>query len=440
MFLEAFDARYFDYISKEPEKYAASRKEYFEALEERGFKHHGEYIPSYFHPYVLDQKQFKAVARHGETMAELLFKLYELFFAKEDIRQLFDFHPSLMEWMEAKPGYDIPVPVSRYDAYYDPAKATMMFNEFNADGTSGMNEANTMEEAFLATPLGEKLGREFDLYNCELRKNVLNVLLENYRKAGGTKATPNIAIVDWKESASPEEFAALYKTFNAEGYPTVIADPRELTYEEGILSFGAFPIDLVYRRVVTVELIERRDEAKAFLQAYMEGKVVTVGSMRTEIIHSKIIFCLLSDPAYSKYFTPGEQRFLKDHIPWTRKLSLKDSGLLRNVLREKDSLMLKPHNGYASRGHIVGQDCTQAEWEENVRRLADTNYIVQEKIPAPEKLLVTEGTLPGETLKVNLACYVFNGQLAGFYTRVSPKVIITTLSGGALIPTLVSRK
>jgi hypothetical protein len=43
-------------------------------------------------------------------------------------------------------------------------------------------------------------------------------------------------------------------------------------------------------------------------------------------------------------------------------------------------------------------------------------------------------------MKVNLACYVFNGNLAGFYTRVSPKVVISTLWGGAEVPTLVSRR
>lgn len=436
--MKNFDTRYFEYIRREPGAFASSRERYFQELDNRGFKYHGEYIPSYYHPYVLDQKQFKAVAKHGEIMAELLFKVCDLFFAKEDIRRLFDFHPALLEWMEAKPGYDTPVPVSRYDAYYDPAKDTMVFNEFNADGTSGMNEANTMEEAFLATPLGKRLVGEFRLYNLELRKNVLNVLLTNYRKAGGEKSTPHIAIVDWKESASPEEFAALHRTFNGEGFPTVIADPRELEYKEETLFFGDFPIDLVYRRVVTTELVERREEAKDFLEAYRDGGIITVGSVRTEIIHSKIIFCLLSDPAFGKYFTPGEKKFLKEHIPWTRKLTLEDPELIRAVLREKDSLMLKPHNSYASRGHIVGLECSRQEWEKSIKLLADTNYLVQEKIPAPEKTIVTGESLPGEILKVNLACYVFNGKVAGFYTRVSPNVVISTLMGGALIPTFVS--
>jgi glutathionylspermidine synthase len=439
--LEKFDARLLEYIMKQPQEYRESRRQYHEELENRGFTYHGESIPSFFHPYVLDQKRFQAVKKHAEIMAEILFKVYELFFAREEIRNILDFPPALLEWMQVQPKYDTPVPISRYDAYYDPVKDTMMFNEFNADGTGGMNEANTMEEAFLATPLGDKLAKEFDLYNCELRKTVLQVLLENYRKAGGTKTHPNIAIVDWKESATPEEFAALYETFTREGYPVVIADPRDLTYEpeEDVLRCGDFVIDLVYRRIVTVELVQRRDEAEAFLQAYMNNSVVTVGSVRTEIIHSKKVFCLLSDPAYAHYFSPGERKFLEEHIPWTRKLTSQDSSLLHKVLDNKDALMLKPHDGYASRGHIVGQDCTPEDWEGHIKRLVDTNYLVQEKIAGPEKVFYTDGTLPGKLLKVNLACYVFNGKLSGFYTRVSPHVVISTLWGGAEVPTIISK-
>lgn len=437
--MEKFDARLLEYIKNQPGEYADSRQQYYDALEKRNFKYHGEMIPTLFHPYVLDQKHFQAVKKHSEIMAELLFKVYDLFFVHEEIRNLLDFHPGLLEWMETKPGYDTPVPISRYDAYYDPAKNTMMFNEFNADGTSGMNEANNMEEAFLDTPLGDKLAQEFQLYNCELRKTVLQVLIENYRQTGGTKPHPQIAIVDWKESASPEEFSALYKTFTDEGYPVVIADPRDLTYQDGVLSCGDFAIDLVYRRIVTVELVQRRDEAQALLQAYKNNSVVTIGSVRTEIIHNKKIFCLLSDPTYAHYFSPGEQKFLEEHIPWTRKLNSGDSSLLRQILSNKDSLMLKPHDGYASRGHIVGQDCTPAEWEEHISRLLDTNYLVQEKIPGPEKIFYTDAGLPGELLMVNLAGYVFNGRLSGFYTRVSPNVVISTLLGGFEIPTLVSR-
>lgn len=438
--MEAFDERLFEYARKYPAEFRQHMAEYFRQLEEQGVTEYGHVVPSYFHPYVISQRQFREIATHTETMAEILFKVCELFMVKEDIRQLFSFDPELLEWMQTPPGYEMPIPVSRYDGYYDPRNNTLMFNEFNADGTSGMNQTNTVEEIFLDNPLGESLGNEFSLYRCDLRQGVLETLLSNYRKAGGNKETPNIAIVDWQECASMEEFEALKTAFVSKGFPTVITDPKELSYREGTLWVGDFSIDILYRRLVTVDLLERREEAREFLRAYTDRKVCTIGSMRTEVAHSKIIFCLLSDPVYSKYFSPAERSFLAEHIPWTRKLSSGDPELLRTVLKEQNSLLLKPHNAYASKGHIVGQDSTREEWEDHVRRLADTNYLVQEKIPAPEKELITTDRLEGETRKVNLGTYVFNGKLSGFYTRVSPRVIITTLNSGALIPTLISRR
>ena len=437
--MKDFDSRYFAYAGKHPGEFAGQAGEYLRQLENRGVTEHGHVVPSYFHPYVISAKQFQDIALHTETMAEILFKVCHLFLLKEEIRDLFAFDPELLEWMQVQPGYDMPVPISRYDSYYHPRENRLIFNEFNADGTSGMNQTNTMEEAFLENPLGKKLAEEFGLYHCDLRQQVLEVLLENYRKAGGSKETPHIAILDREDCASPEEFEALKNTFLKRGYPTVIADPRELTYTEGTLFAGEFPIDIVYRRLVTVDLLGHREEAGTFLRAYTEGKVCTIGSLRTEVVHSKIIFCLLSDPAYHKFFTPAERDFLGAHIPWTRKLSLKDPALVRTVLSNKDSLLLKPHNAYASRGHIVGQDSTQEEWEEAVKRLSDTHYLVQEKITAPEKELITGNGLPAELRKVNLGTYVFNGKLSGFYTRVSPHIVITTLRNGALLPTLVSR-
>jgi len=436
--VEDFDTGYFEYAEKHPGEFSPAMEDYFDQIEIRGVTEYGHPVPSCFHPYVLSEKQFREIAVHTETMAEILFKVCHLFMVHQEIRDLFEFDPDLLEWMEVKPGYDMPVPVSRYDGYYDPAKNSLVFNEFNADGTSGMNQTNTLEEIFLDNPLGKKMAERFGLGFRDLRDQVLEVLLRNYRKAGGAKTRPNIAIMDFRETASPEEFEGLKKAFSAQGYGTAIVDPRDLTYEKGVLAAGGLPIDILYRRLVTVDLLERREEAGPFIKAYKEGNVCTIGSLRTEVVHSKIIFCLLTDPAYKRFFTPAERNFLADHIPWTRKLTLSDPELLRAVLDEKDSLMLKPHNAYASKGHIVGQDCSQEEWEESVRRLADTCYLVQEKIPAPGKEFITpQGSR--EFLKINLGTYVFDGKLSGFYTRISKEVVISTLRKGYVVPTLISR-
>ena len=62
-------------------------------------------------------------------------------------------------------------------------------------------------------------------------KALLDALVADYREFGGKKEKPNIAIVDWKGVSTVSEFEILQEYFKAEGYRTIIADPRELEYD-----------------------------------------------------------------------------------------------------------------------------------------------------------------------------------------------------------------
>src|SRR4029450_12120498 len=89
---------------------------------------------------------------------------------------------------------------------------------------------------------------------------LLAALLESYREWGGRASPPVVAIVDWKEVPTWTEFELLRDAFLFEGAPTPICDPRELSFEGGVLRAGGQPIDLVYRRVLINDLIARADE------------------------------------------------------------------------------------------------------------------------------------------------------------------------------------
>lgn len=435
--VEQFDRQFKSWAQREPDLFQTSRREYFQRLAQSEAKVHGEVIKSYFHPYVLSSQEVENIRRQAETMAQLIAKAGKLWFTEEEVRKLYNFDPRLEEAMEVSPGYETLVPIARYDGFYNREDGSLVFCEFNADGSSGMNETNTMEEAFLATEVGQKFQAQFGLEYCELRRSLLHTLLSNFHEGDRGDKEPNIAIVDWEGIGTIHEFRALQEVFQEQGYATVICDPREVEFRAGQLWYRDFPIQLVYRRVVTTELLERWEEVQDFIGAYRAGAFIMVGSLRTELAHSKLAFCLFSDPAYSKYFTPQEREFLAAHIPWTRKLT-SDPELFREAGAKKDQLVLKPFNSYGSRGVIVGSDCSQSRWEDYLRKYADRNYLVQEKITIPEKKFLTA---PGkeEKLKINLSTFLYNEKLAGFYTRVSQDEVITTNRGAALVPTLVSK-
>src|SRR6185295_11025012 len=130
---------------------------------------------------------------------------------------------------------------------------------------------------------------------------------------------PNIAVVDYKGLPTQREFELFKEYFESRDYPTTIADPRELEFKDGKLYSKDFKIDLVYRRVLTTELLEKVDECRAFVDAYKSGAAVFVNSFRTKYVHKKMLFAVLTDERHQHYFSPAEQEGIRKSIPWTRK-------------------------------------------------------------------------------------------------------------------------
>ena len=80
-------------------------------------------------------------------------------------------------------------------------------------------------------------------------ERLLESLLNTFREWGGT-GLPNIAILDWTDLPTADEFVLLRDFFVSRGVSTIICSPEQLEYEKGTLRCGEFPIDLVYKRVI----------------------------------------------------------------------------------------------------------------------------------------------------------------------------------------------
>ena len=93
---------------------------------------------------------------------------------------------------------------------------------------------------------------------------LLAALLESYRDWGGTASPPTIAIVDWRDVPTWSEFELLRDAFVEAGVPTVVCDPRDLTFEGGVLRAEGRSIDLVYRRVLINDILARPDDCAAW--------------------------------------------------------------------------------------------------------------------------------------------------------------------------------
>ena len=149
---------------------------------------------------------------------------------------------------------------------------------------------------------------------------VLDGLLKAWR-AAGRRSRPTILITDYDHLPTVPEFLTLRDHFIANGFDAVYEDPRALTFEGGRLWAKGKAIDLVYRRVLTNEFLEKEAEVKALFDAYEAQAVVMVNPFRSKTAHKKACFALLSgDHLGTDWMTREEQAVVERTIPWTRKV------------------------------------------------------------------------------------------------------------------------
>ena len=414
--------------------FEASYHEYFRMVAEACKKVESDPLPSLFHPIIVSEETLQSLKQQSEQMAAILEKMIGLYLKHKKIQSFFNFPKELHEWICIDPGYNIKIPISRYDGFWDGTH--FEFCEFNTDGTSGMDEINTLDEAFLATDLGKEIAHKHNSKNFNLRKSTLDILLKCYKDFGGKKDKPNIAIVDFSELATMAEFRSLKNYFSNKGYPTEICDIRNLKLRNNELYHNSFKIDLVYRRAVTDDMFPRRNEIKEFLKGYKEHAACVVGPLRSHIAHTKLLLTFLTSTTAEKYFSEEEIKFINNHIPWTRPLS-NDSALINKIISNKDNYFLKPHNANSGKGVYAGEELDTESFKKVIRQILDNKkprYLVQEKIQIPTDYFVTNDKKTLRKYKINIASYVFENKLLGFFTRVSTNSVINTDRGALALP------
>jgi len=304
-------------------------------------------------------------------------------------------------------------------------KDNFKFCELNTDGSSAMNEDNTIAKILLESKAMEDIKNGYEFINRELIDKWVDESLKLYEKARFREGNPNVAIVDFKESATTYEFIEFKKAYERRGLKAFIADPRDLVYRDKKLYYDDTRIDLIYRRIVTFELIEKFNEAEAFIKAYKDKSVVTIGSLRSQVAHNKIFFKVLHDDDIKYLLKNEEIDFIKEHIPYTGIFG-GEKHVFNEVLANKDKYVIKPMDMNASQGVMIGRDLDSSTWIEGLEKAFNNNYIFQEFVePFEREFVVYEEGLKKKNLKYLVGVFLYNRKYAGMYTRVSENNLIS---------------
>jgi len=383
-------------------------------------------------PQLLTSRRYEQAVSAAEGVASALAALEKAVLQDAELRRELGLESEEERLAMADPGFKFSSPSVRLDSFF---ADEVRFVEYNAESPAGMAYSDNLTDVFKQLPVMKAFRKRFRGKFLPTRRRQLRAMLHAFRQWGRSE-TPVIAIVDWEGLPTAPEFE-MFKTFFEEaGIKTVICDPRTLEFRRGKLYAGGKAVNLVYRRVLTSELLARGDDTLALREAYVAGAVCVVNSFRAKLLHKKMSLALLSDDRYQRLYTPAQQAAIRRHIPWTRRVRPE---LAAQIARRRKTMVLKPNDEYGGKGVVLGWTVDQAEWEAAIEVAITESYVVQEAVEIPRVAfpVVLDG-LHYLDLAVDLDPYLFDGRARGFMTRVSAAALLNVTAGaGSVVPTFV---
>lgn len=460
---------YIDLVKENRSEYYDDFLKFKKSVEKSKAIYKGKPIPVTYQGFLFSEKDLENFKSYSETMIEIGRKVTKKYLEDEEFRKKFNFSRELEGLILVDPGYDMPVPICRYDIFYN-GDDDFVFCELNTDGSSAMNEEREITSRLLKTKamrdfsqkygykleqfeLFDSLVEEFESlyrdikeksfkpeeisYGCGLDEMFFDKDENGFYKSRFDYIRPKVAIVDFVDKGTSAEFEEFKDAFQKRGLECKIVDPRDLEYKNGRLVYKDFEIDLVYRRAVTKDILDRYSEISDFIEAYKAGAFIMFGSFRSQLMHSKLIFQILKDENRLEIFDDKERKFIKDHIPNTKKLiSYED---YKELLENKDRYILKPYDGYASQGIIVGKDMSVEAFEESLKKIKPNTYIYQEFFSVettPFVVFGENGNLHVEEFSHVIGLFSYCEKFKGMYSRIGQKSIISGASTYFMAPNI----
>ena len=129
---------------------------------------HHRVVACSFIPRLFNRKTYDTMKETAETAHRILVKVIERYLADPEYRRAFDFDPRLEELILLPRGYDSVLPFARVDTFLDEDDYRVKFCEFNADGSSGMNENREITTSVAQSETFKEFASRHQVEGCEL--------------------------------------------------------------------------------------------------------------------------------------------------------------------------------------------------------------------------------------------------------------------------------
>jgi glutathionylspermidine synthase len=438
-------ARYHDLLNDELG--AESQAQLDDQLRRRGLFFGGRALCTVLRPRFLGAEKYRFLQHRIGAVLRAFRAAHRAAIADDRVLAQFRLEPWELEMVRWDPGFPDASPLSRVDAFFA-GPSGLAITEYNAETPAGPAYNDALTEVFLAFPPMRRLERGWDVRALPARHHTLNALLESYHAWSGCRTLPRIAILDWPDVPTQSEFRLFKDYFERQGIECAIGDPRDADYRDNKLWLDGKPVDLIYKRVLLHELVERMGIDNKVLRAVRDRAVCMVNPPSCKILHKKSSLAVLGDERNQALYDAEAREAIAAHIPWTRvveerrtKFEGRDIDLVPWTSGHKDELVLKPNDEYGGKGIVLGWEVDADEWQAALRTALQTPYIVQQRItlerePYPS---FVDGRVVIAERMVDTAPYVGHGEFVdGCLTRLSTAALLNvTAGGGSQVPTFV---
>lgn len=430
------------YIKNINENLREHRKSYEQAIDyihSSTAIYHDEYISFPYIPKMFTKDTVKYFEKVSNITHSILVKVIKEYIKNEEYRKLFNFDKKLEELILNGTGYESTLPIVRIDLFLNEKDNSFKFCEFNADGASAMNEDRELCNALKETLAYKEFTKKYELTDFELFYSLIEEIFNIYDTYKYKVDNPTIAIVDFLESATINEFKIFKSCFEKKGYKTIICDVRDLRIDgQTLRTKDGENIDLIYRRAVTGEMMEKYEDATALTEAIKNNYACVIGGIRTQVIHNKIIFMILRSEETYRFLTDEEIAFIKEHIPYTVKLN-EGNFDIEKIVENKDNYIIKPYDLYGSRGVYAGVDYSKKEYKRLIEENTNKGYLLQEyaKIYKTTNFLIEDNEFKQDKFDNLTGLYIYNGKFKGIFSRQGREGIICSASGGISLPSMM---
>jgi hypothetical protein len=431
-------------IERKPALLEESRVFLEQRLNDVQFVFGGRMLSPYLRPHFVTRSEWQQITRTCETVWGAIEKVGRIAPNNKLMLEQIGLTEGERTLVAVDPGYEEVSVTSRLDSFLTDDK--YQFVELNAECPAGIAYQDVAAEIFCDLPLMREFTLDHKVTPMYCRQNMLDALLAIYERVRGRAGKPQIAIVDYRGLPTQREFELFKAYFEGHGYLTTIADPRDLELREGKLHHGDFKIDLVYRRVLTTELLEKIDECHSFVEAYKTGAAVFVNSFRTKYVHKKMLFGVLTDERHQQYFSDDEQQAIRLSIPWTRRIEParttyggEEIDLLEFVRLRRDMLVLKPNDDYGGHGIFIGWESDEAAWDRAIQEALKGDYLAQERVTTSREVFPFVDKTGVQMIEqlLDLDPLLFFGKVSGGFTRLSSSSLANVTSGAGMVPTMI---